>query len=79
MLTRLKRARLEAGREQRDVAEVVGTNVPTLSQIERGQLMPWPALRQRLSKLYGLQEGELFADIDDAQRYLREVAGSRDR
>jgi transcriptional regulator with XRE-family HTH domain len=58
-----------------DVARRIGIAPQALSRVENGREVPWPALRKKLSLLYDIPESELFADIDDGQRHLRQIAG----
>jgi len=50
------------GRGERitEAAEAVGVNSHTLGRILNRQVVPWPALRRRLSEHLGLPESELF-------------------
>jgi transcriptional regulator with XRE-family HTH domain len=75
MLLSIKRQRLERGLAQKEAASRVGLSPQALSRIESGQMIPWPALRRRLARLYDVPENVLWHDVDDAQRYLREKAG----
>ena len=60
-----------------EAAERLGIAAQTLARIEGGREVPWPAVRRRMATVYGNSESELFADIDDAQRFLKQRAGER--
>ncbi len=75
MLLRVRRARLELGQGLRQVAAAVRIAPQALSRIENGREVPWPAIRQRLSRFYRIPEAELFFDIDAAQDSLHGIAG----
>lgn len=61
-------SREEAARRARVPSQV-------LYRVETGRQLPWPALRERLAQLYGVEPGVLFRDIDAAQEFLRQKAG----
>ena len=79
MLLRVRRARLELGKDLSVVAEHVRVTPQALSRVENGREVPWPGLRGRLSEYYGIPVEELFADIDAAQLHLRRIAGRQPR
>lgn len=77
MLLIVRRVRLELGMTLPEAGSLAGVAAQTLGRIEVGRELPWPSLRQRLSKIYGLSESELFEDIDRAQAFLRSISGRR--
>ena len=78
MLVKIRRMRLERGLTTGAAAERVGVSAQVLGQVETARLRPWPALRAKLSDLYGVPEAELFADLDAAHGYLRRLAGEEE-
>lgn len=75
MLLTVRRLRLEQGLTLEEASRVAKVGPQSLARIETGRELPWPALRRRLSDLYGVTAEELFADIDQAQEHLRRIAG----
>lgn len=75
MLLRVRRERLERSMTIRQVCDQCTVSESVLSNVENGRMIPYDKLRKRLSKFYGVPEGELFLDVDAAQRYLAQVAG----
>jgi transcriptional regulator with XRE-family HTH domain len=59
---RLKEERTLKGWSQRDLAEESGTNVDTISGIERGQHEPRPSTLRKLAAALGLQVRDLFEE-----------------
>jgi transcriptional regulator with XRE-family HTH domain len=59
---RLKEERTLKGWSQRDLAEESGTNVDTISGIERGQHEPRPSTLRKLAAALGVQVRDLFED-----------------
>jgi len=75
MLLRVKRERLERSMTLHQVADQAKVSESTLGQVESGRFVPYPAIRKKLAAFYGVPEGALFKDVDEAQRYLAKVAG----
>jgi transcriptional regulator with XRE-family HTH domain len=59
---RLKEERTLKGWSQRDLAEESGTNVDTISGIERGQHEPRPSTLRKLAAALGVQVRDLFEE-----------------
>jgi transcriptional regulator with XRE-family HTH domain len=68
----LANARLEAGRTQEEVAEILDLDKQTISRIETGKSWPSPARLVALSSLYGIEVSSLFAPPSSESR---QVAG----
>ena len=56
----LANARLDAGRTQEEVAEILEIDKQTISRIETGRSWPSPARLVALASLYGVEVGNLF-------------------
>lgn len=56
----LANARLEAGRTQEEVAEILELDKQTISRIETGKSWPSPARLVALASLYGIEVGNIF-------------------
>lgn len=52
-----KIARIRSGLRQFQVAKVLGISQPSLSQLESGYREMSPAVKEKLSELYGIEEG----------------------
>ena len=63
----LRAARKRQGWTLREVAEMVWSKAPTLSQVENGLREPSPVLAQRLAALYGVSRITVY------RWYLRTV------
>jgi transcriptional regulator with XRE-family HTH domain len=59
---RLKEERTLKGWSQRDLAQESGTNVDTISGIERGQHEPRPSTLRKLAAALGIQVRDLFEE-----------------
>ncbi|MDH6148245.1 MULTISPECIES: helix-turn-helix transcriptional regulator [Paraburkholderia] len=68
----LANARLEAGRTQEEVAELLDLDKQTISRIETGKSWPSPARLVALSSLYGVEVNSLFISRSSKSR---QVAG----
>ena len=74
---RLKEERTLKGWSQRDLAEVSGTNVDTISGIERGQHEPRPSTLRKLAAALGIQVRDLFEEpvpLGEAPREAGQLA-----
>ncbi|MBI3932401.1 MAG: helix-turn-helix transcriptional regulator [Acidobacteria bacterium] len=61
MTLRLRAERLRRGWSMTRVAGLTGISPSDLSQLERGLRPAFPGWRRRLSDVFGVSEGELFA------------------
>ena len=65
---KLRKARKEKGWSLTDVTVKTGIPEPTLSALEGGKLHPYPGYKRRLAKALGIPEGDLFQEVDDADK-----------
>ena len=69
----LRLARRKAGFTQRDAAHLLGVHQSTVSDLERGRLLPTVGQIVTLSLIYGRSFESLFAQVmRDARRELKE-------
>lgn len=69
----LRLARRKAGFTQRDAAHLLGVHQSTISDLERGRLLPTVGQIVTLSLIYGRSFESLFAEaMRDARQELRE-------
>lgn len=59
LLTRVARARAEAGLTQEELATRVGTTLKTIGRVERGEVVPRLPLAARLARELGLTIDDL--------------------
>lgn len=52
--------RMRRGVTQRRMAEEIGINVATLSDIERRRYVPSASQRQKITSAYGIREADFF-------------------
>lgn len=64
---RIRSARVESGRTQRDVAEAVGIGAPHVSKMEAGREIPSPELLNRIAAYFGVHPADLTGDLDIAR------------
>ena len=63
-VTRLKAERLKRCWTQTDLAFYARMSSSDISRIESGRLIPYPAHVERLSKVLGLDPGELLEEVE---------------
>ncbi|MEX3932170.1 helix-turn-helix domain-containing protein [Paraburkholderia phymatum] len=66
----LANARLDAGRTQEEVAELLELDKQTISRIETGRSWPSPARLVALSSLYGIEVSSLFVPPSSESRHV---------
>ncbi|MHB9840924.1 helix-turn-helix domain-containing protein [Paraburkholderia terrae] len=66
----LANARLNAGRSQEEVAEILEIDKQTISRIENGKSWPSPARLVALATLYGIEVGNLFPSPSTGSRHI---------
>jgi transcriptional regulator with XRE-family HTH domain len=62
---RIKDERIKRGWNQTEVAYLARMSPADLSRIETGRMVPYPAHAKRLSEVFGLEPGVLFAEVFD--------------
>jgi len=65
-MSRMRDERRRRGLTQTQLSALTGIASPDLSAIERGVKPAYPAWRQKLAKVFGLPEAQLFPSADAA-------------
>jgi transcriptional regulator with XRE-family HTH domain len=81
IMLRMREARILCGLSIGKAAAMVDLSAQAVKDGELGRFAPYPAMRKKLSKLYGVPEEILFADWDEISAFIREVgvAGTRSK
>ncbi|MGE5508940.1 MAG: helix-turn-helix domain-containing protein [Chitinophagales bacterium] len=64
---RVEQERQLRGWSQAEVARRTGIHPVTICQLEAGKIHPYPGWKERLSKVLGIPEDELFQLVGNAQ------------
>lgn len=64
-MLKLRNERLQRGWSQTQLSHLTGIASPDLSAIEREIKPSYPGWRQRLTRVFGIPEEELFAQVDE--------------
>lgn len=64
-MNKLKEIRKERGLSQLKLSFLTGIQPSDISRIENGRLRPFPSWRERLAKVLGETEAELFPAVGD--------------
>ena len=62
--TKLAEVRQERDIRQRELAAALEVARSTLASVETGHSKPWPKLRRDAARFLGLEESELFPEIE---------------
>ena len=61
----IRELRNKKGISQSCLSRMIGVAEPSLSQVERGQRLPWPRLKREIARVLKVTQKELFPDEFD--------------
>lgn len=74
-MTRIRQARILCQLSIQRAGELADVSPQAVKDAELGRLAPYPAMRERLSKLYNIREKILFEDLDNWRASLEDFGG----